>query len=1042
MSILYKNKTSKSNSSKNIFSLSTSNLPKKSNFINFNKNNLNNSKNFQKNQKKLVQFILGKKLGNGAFATVRLATHIKTKEIVAIKIFDKQKLREKDKIQLEREINILKRVKHKNIVNLYNVVNSKNSIYLIMEYIKGIELFFYVNEKKRLSEAEACQYFQQIISGIEYLEKLKIVHRDIKLENIIIENKKNIKIIDFGLSNIYPKNNILFSSCGSPCYASPEMIMGKNYTGSGIDIWSSGIVLFAMLAGYLPFVDNDEQKMYKKIVEGKLYFPQRISNSAKDLLQKLLEKDPLKRISISEIKKHPWFKKGDIKLNMSPGLMMNEIITPIDLDIISLMVNKYGYDEKEIKIDLLKNKHNYTTTTYYILLDAKIKKGETSIADLKSKEYIDYVNNPSNLLSNYNYDINEVIDERIYGNKIEKKFFIKKIKSYNNSPKNLSLLKNDNKENINIKTIKNEKNDNLEIKNKININEIDNNEEYLCVIENKENSENMNKPIKIEKRNNNIKNNKDNSKQKIKKRSMSGFKRHKKNKLVTNSTYFKKLNLKIFNSKEKYENNKKSLNKEKIEINNNVHIINNTNFIKEKINKENIFNNLNNLEKNKNRTINTNINTNQKNKNNNSLSNSKYIKSNKKENEENKIKVNPINKDKRIITKKLINKKTEPFNKTFLNKSNINKYNNIEPIENNSISNIRKNQTFKKQKNINKRTLNINEINKNNSNNNSLKKLFFFENEIINNNLKDKKYYSKKLYVKLNEKYLTIDKNKSIQKNNSKEKKNITINITNDNNNYNEEKENDENNYYYKKMKTIDLKIKELGKKNKNRNECLNNNKIIISNKINKEKTRAESVQERNIVTETNNNNKRLNTDSKNITIKQFNSKKGYKKIKINKRNLFNNSEKNNNSINDLKIYNTTNDDKDNFKRKISFNENKLKVNKENNTNKIIKNKNYFNINIIDNFKPFCLSNILIINNIDNSFESLNNNLLKNNKIKYIKQKNKYIFLNKDYKFEIVFDKMNHDNLYHIKKIIKKSSNKNINELIYNIINSISEFQK
>ena len=429
MSILYKNKTSKSNSSKNIFSLSTSNLPKKSNFINFNKNNLNNSIGFQKNQKKLVQFILGKKLGNGAFATVRLATHIKTKEIVAIKIFDKQKLREKDKIQLEREINILKKVKHRNIVNLYNVVNSKNSIYLIMEYIKGIELFFYVNDKKRLSEAEACQYFQQIISGIEYLEKLKIVHRDIKLENIIIENKKNIKIIDFGLSNIYPKNNILFSSCGSPCYASPEMIMGKNYTGSGIDIWSSGIVLFAMLAGYLPFVDNDEQKMYKKIVEGKLYFPQQISNSAKDLLQKLLEKDPLKRISISEIKKHPWFKKGDIKLNMSPGLMMNEIITPIDLDIISLMVNKYGYDEKEIKIDLLKNKHNYTTTTYYILLDAKIKKGETSIADMKSKEYIDYVNNPSNLLSNYNYDINEVIDERIYGNKIEKKFFIKKFRN-------------------------------------------------------------------------------------------------------------------------------------------------------------------------------------------------------------------------------------------------------------------------------------------------------------------------------------------------------------------------------------------------------------------------------------------------------------------------------------------------------------------------------------------------------------------------------------------------------------------------------------
>ena len=228
MSQIHVNKLNTSNFTKKLFSSSTSNLPIKPYKLLSNKSKENTiNPNSKKNNKKITQFILGKKLGNGAFATVRLATHIKTNEIVAIKIFDKKKLKEKDKIRLEREINILKKVKHRNIVNMYNAINCKNSIYLIMEYIKGIELFSYVNQKKRLSEIEACHYYQQIISGIEYLEKLKIVHRDIKLENIIIENKKNIKIIDFGLSNIYPQNNILFSSCGSPCYAPPEMILGK-----------------------------------------------------------------------------------------------------------------------------------------------------------------------------------------------------------------------------------------------------------------------------------------------------------------------------------------------------------------------------------------------------------------------------------------------------------------------------------------------------------------------------------------------------------------------------------------------------------------------------------------------------------------------------------------------------------------------------------------------------------------------------------------------------------------------------------------------
>ena len=975
MSQIHVNKLNTSNYTEKLFSLSTTNLPIKPYKLLSNKSKANAiNPNSKKNNKKITQFILGKKLGNGAFATVRLATHIKTNKIVAIKIFDKQKLKEKDKIRLEREINILKKVKHRNIVNMYKAINCKNSIYLIMEYIKGIELFSYVNQKKRLSEIEACQYYQQIISGIEYLEKLKIVHRDIKLENIIIENKNNIKIIDFGLSNIYPQNNILFSSCGSPCYAPPEMILGKNYTGSGIDIWSSGIVLFAMLCGYLPFIDTDEQKLYKKIVEGKLNFPHNLSNSAKDLLKKLLNKDPLKRINISKIKKHQWFKLGEIKLNMTPGLILDEIVTPIDLDIVNLMSSKYGYEENEIKIDLLKNKHNDTTTTYYILLDAKIKNGGISIGDLKSKEFLNYINNPNNLLSNYNYDINKVIEKKIYKNINDNYCSLKKIKSYNNSPKNLKIFNRESR-------------DKLQTKKGINnTNDIGIREEYLINHTFNETNDIMNKPININLRNNSLNN------KIVKKRNKSRLVKNKdiNNNFITNTTYFHKPKLKIFESKGKNEE------KEKIEKNINIYITkDNTDFIKETINKDNVFLKLNHLEKKKHLTINNKTN------NNNSFSNSKYIKFNKKEKERNTIKLNSINKNSKIIIKKIVNRKIEKSNhrnKTFINKLYLetkkDKYNNTEIINKNSLSNIRKNPIYKKKEkhntNKNNITLNIRELNNKNNRDNSFKNLFSFENNNTCNNLTEKKNNSKKLYVKLkkpneNENYLILDKNKLIKKTNSKPKNNININITsiNTNSHYNEEKKN----YDYKKMKTIDLKIKELGRRNKN--------------KVNKE--RAESVKERNAIIEKIDSNKRLNTETKNISIEKPNSKKVYKRIKINKvKNYIN-----------YTINGISNKDKILSQEKVSFSK------KE--------------------FVPFCISNIIILNNIYDVYEFLNNKFMKNNKIRYTKQKNKYICYIKENKVEIIFEKIDdNDNLYHL-KIIRKSLNKTIKDLINNIINSISK---
>ena len=196
---------------------------------------------------------------------------------------------------MEREIKILKLLRHNNIVHLYNVIETNTYLYLVMEYIKGIELFEYINEKHYLPEVEACKFYQQIISGIEYLGKLKVVHRDIKPENLLISNKDTIKLVDFGLSNTYFDDNYLSTACGSPCYAAPEMIKGEKYYGLCVDIWSSGVVLYAMLCGSLPFEDDNNDKLYKKILEGKFEIPGFLSENAIDFLHCILNVDPNER---------------------------------------------------------------------------------------------------------------------------------------------------------------------------------------------------------------------------------------------------------------------------------------------------------------------------------------------------------------------------------------------------------------------------------------------------------------------------------------------------------------------------------------------------------------------------------------------------------------------------------------------------------------------------------------------------------------------------------------------------------------------------
>lgn len=173
-----------------------------------------------------------------------------------MKILEKHKIIEDvDVERVSREIKILKLARHPNIVQLYEIIETPRQLYLITEYVPGGELFDYIVANRRLKEEEACKFFQQIISGIEYLHELGIVHRDMKPENLLLDHAGQIKLVDFGLSNTYTGDETLRTACGSPCYAAPEMISGEPYHGSKVDVWSCGVILFAMVCGYLPFED-------------------------------------------------------------------------------------------------------------------------------------------------------------------------------------------------------------------------------------------------------------------------------------------------------------------------------------------------------------------------------------------------------------------------------------------------------------------------------------------------------------------------------------------------------------------------------------------------------------------------------------------------------------------------------------------------------------------------------------------------------------------------------------------------------------------
>ena len=315
--------------------------------------------------KTLGDYIIKKTIGKGTFSKVKLGVHKETKQKVAIKILEKSAIVEKDDLErIIREMTILNQIDHINVIKVYDIYESEDNYLIIMEYCEGGELFNYIVKNQKLSEEETSFFFYQIINGVEYLHSKNIVHRDLKPENLLLCEGNILKIIDFGLSNFY-NGNYLSTPCGSPCYASPEMVSGNKYNGFNIDIWAIGIILFAMLCGYLPFEDDDNDILFQKILECKLHYPSHLSPLAKDIMKKILVTNPEKRIKIPQIKKHKFYLMGKKLYNKKFNINeeVNDVEDSNDFEEEKINNNKSHYnrlnteydDEIDIKINIKKN---------------------------------------------------------------------------------------------------------------------------------------------------------------------------------------------------------------------------------------------------------------------------------------------------------------------------------------------------------------------------------------------------------------------------------------------------------------------------------------------------------------------------------------------------------------------------------------------------------------------------------------------------------------------------------------------------------------
>lgn len=259
------------------------------------------------------KYEMGRLLGKGTFAKVYYGKHVVSGESVAIKVINKDQVKKEGMMeQIQREISVMRLVRHPNVVELKEVMATKTKIFFIMEYVKGGELFAKVARGK-LREDLARKYFQQLISAVDFCHSRGVSHRDLKPENLLLDENEDLKVSDFGLSALPEQlrnDGLLHTQCGTPAYVAPEVLRKKGYDGPKADIWSCGVILYVLLAGFLPFREENIMKMYRKLFKAEFEYPPWFSTDAKRLISKLLVSDPERRITIASIMRVSWFRKG------------------------------------------------------------------------------------------------------------------------------------------------------------------------------------------------------------------------------------------------------------------------------------------------------------------------------------------------------------------------------------------------------------------------------------------------------------------------------------------------------------------------------------------------------------------------------------------------------------------------------------------------------------------------------------------------------------------------------------------------------------
>jgi len=416
-------------------------------------------------------YIIKETIGTGTFSKVKLGINKYTKEKVAIKLLEKSKITEKEDLKrINREISIVKKLSHPNIIKINEIFENEKNYYIIMDYCSNGELFDYIVKKTKLTEEETSFFFYKIINAIEYIHKKNIVHRDLKPENLLLTEKNKLKIIDFGLSNFYSKNNLLSTPCGSPCYAAPEMVSGNKYNGFKTDIWAIGIILYAMLCGYLPFEDNDNEVLFQKILECDLEFPEYLSFDSVDIIKKILNVNPNERFNIDDIKKHNFYligkKNYENIFGVEDGLLSD--LEEMKKRKISRRVSAENliYKRNKSKNDL----SELTNLGYKISNKTIIKEieGISNNNESLNKDIINCNFKISDKISNVNFNNNKLSEKKNYMKKYLKlnNLFVE------NNNKNKDLIKkyysNLEKENKLINEMKNIKNLKITEKEKLN----------------------------------------------------------------------------------------------------------------------------------------------------------------------------------------------------------------------------------------------------------------------------------------------------------------------------------------------------------------------------------------------------------------------------------------------------------------------------------------------------------------------------------------------------------------------------------------------